>query len=79
MPSPSKWDTKMLMKEAASLYGEAQVQRGCDVPGLYYKLIINQLQGEFGKSPDIGLSHGVKCPSPPLIVLIRIMLPFVAE
>lgn len=41
MPSPSKWDPKMLVKAAASFHGEAGVQRGCDVPGLYYKLIIN--------------------------------------
>lgn len=79
MPSPSKWDTKMLMKEIASFYGEARVQGGYDVPGLYYKLITNQLQGDFGKFPNIDMSYDVKCPSLPLIVLIRIKLPFLAE
>lgn len=80
MFSPRKWDPKMLMQEAASFYGEAsQVQRDCDVPGLYDKLIANQQQGDLAWFPNIGLSHDVKCPGPQTIVLIRIILPFVAE
>lgn len=80
MLSPRKQDPKMLMQEAASFYGEtAQVQRDCDVLGLYYKLITNQQQGDLGWFPNIGLSHDVKCRGPQTIVLIRIILPFVAE
>lgn len=80
MPSPSKRDPKVSVKATASFHhGEARVQRGCDVPGLYYKLIIHQQNGYFGQFSNIGLSHDVKCSSPQIIVLISIVLPFVAE